>query len=128
MSHDKLHLFTPFLDGEMLDLNVSHTWCGPTFINHVQGSKIIDEHAGWARPKGIKGLQDIAKIFDDLSASDCRVEFGFGQAGGNKGLYLTLPRNGGAAEEHNQSSNGSTGTEFGGMGCVKAANEFVALN
>jgi len=78
VSHDELHLFTPLLDGKVLDLNVLHTWCGPAFINHVQSSKIINEHAGRTGPKGNEGLQDVAKTLDDLSASDRRVEFGFG--------------------------------------------------
>jgi hypothetical protein len=43
-------------------------------------------------------------------------------------LCLTLPCCGSATEEHNQSSDRPTGAEFGGMGCIKAADEFITLD
>jgi hypothetical protein len=70
MDHDKIHFLSPFLDSEMLDLNVSCSWCGPAFINHVQSSKIVNEHARGTRPECVERLEDAAETFDNLSASD----------------------------------------------------------
>jgi hypothetical protein len=70
MDHNKLIFVTPFLDGEMLDLDMSRSWCGPAFIDHVQSSKIVNEHARGTGPKCVKHLKDAAETLDDLPASD----------------------------------------------------------
>ena len=41
-------------------------------------------------------------------------------------MDVTLPHNGSKAEESNESSCGVAGLEVGGMGCIKAADQFIS--
>ena len=46
MFHDQVALFTPFLNSEVLDLDVSGTRCGSVLVDHVQCGSIVDQHTG----------------------------------------------------------------------------------
>ena len=128
MLHDEIFLLAPFLDSEMLDVNVSSTGSRTLFIDHLESSHVVNEEACRTRTKSVKRRECAAKIFGNLPTSHRRVELYFSRTGGNHSLDATLPCNGSKAEEHNESSYGATGLEVSGMGCVKAADQFIPMD
>ena len=69
MLHDKIFLFAPFLDGEMLDGEMPSMGSRTLFIDHMESSQIVNEQACWARSKSVKRCEDAAKTLGDLSTS-----------------------------------------------------------
>ena len=66
MLHNDISLFTPFLNGEMLDLDMTRTRSGSGFVDHIERGNIVAQQTGWTRTEGTKFRQHIVKIFDDL--------------------------------------------------------------
>ena len=66
MFHDKVALFAPFLNGKVLDLDVSSTRRGPRFVDHMQRCKIIDQQTGWTRSESAEFVKEETKTFDNL--------------------------------------------------------------
>ena len=123
--HNDIPLFAPFLDGEMLDLDMTRTRSGSGFVDHIERGNIVNQQTGWTRTEGIKLRQHIAKILDDLGGGDGRVELSFRRTGGDDGLNFTFPCNGGATVEYNEAGDRATGKEFSSMGRIKASKELV---
>ena len=59
---DKIFLLALFLDGKMLDVNLSSTGCRMLFIDHVESCYVINEQA---RSKCFKCCEDATKTFDN---------------------------------------------------------------
>ena len=74
--HNDIPLFAPFLNGEMLDLDMTRPRSGSGFVDHIERGNIVNQQTGWTRTEGIKFQQHIAKIFDNLGSSDGRIKFG----------------------------------------------------
>ena len=123
--HNDIPLFAPFLNGEMLDLDMSRTRSGSGFVDHIERSNIVNQQTGWTRTEGIKCRQHVAKILDDLGSSDGRTKFSLGRTGGDDRLNSTFPCDRGTTEEDYEASNRSTAKEFSTMGGIKASKELV---
>jgi hypothetical protein len=78
MLHDEITLFAPFLDSEMLDLDVSCSCSGPVLVDHIQCGHIVDQQARRAGLKSAEFLQHITKVFGYLTSGNCGVELGLG--------------------------------------------------
>jgi hypothetical protein len=109
MFHDEISLFAPFLDSEMLDLDVSCSRSRPVLIDHIQCGQIVDQQARRARSKSAEFLQHITKVFGYLSSGNCRVKLSLGGTGGNNWLDTTLPCNSSTAEEDDITSYRTSG-------------------
>ena len=89
--HNNIPLFAPFLNGEMLDFDMTRTRSGSGFVDHIERSNIVDQQTSWTRTERIKFRQYIAKILDDLGSGNGRIEFSLRRTGGDDRLNSALP-------------------------------------
>ena len=96
-----------------------------TFVDHGNGGLVVNKHGACTRVNSLQFLPYIAKVFDGLRARNGGIELSFSRAGANDGLDSTLPCNGSMAEEEGIASHGSLRLEFGCMGGIKEADQFI---
>ena len=56
--HDDIPSVSPFLNGIMLDFDVSGMWSGTGFIDHSQSSLVVNEECGRTRSNGVEFLEN----------------------------------------------------------------------
>jgi hypothetical protein len=78
----------PFLEGKMLDVDMTGTWCGAICIDHQDCRGVIFEQGGRTKLWVPKLEEDRPKVFSNLGGMDGGKEFGFSGAGGDCRLNL----------------------------------------
>ena len=68
MLHDEIFLLAPFLDGEMLDVDVPSTGSRTFLIHHMASCHVINEQTCRARSKSVKHSENAAKTLGNLPA------------------------------------------------------------
>ena len=107
VTQDNVALVAPFLNGEVLNLDVARTRSGTGLVDHGNCSLIVNEKRGSTRTESVELLQHVAKVFGGLRTCHGSIELGFGRTGGNNWLYSSLPSDGGIGKEQNIAGNGS---------------------
>ena len=125
MFHDNVAFLAPFLNGKVLDLDVTSTRCGTVFVDHRFCSLIVDVQQGWCRGQSIKFKEDISKVFCNLTTGHAQVELCFSRTGSNEWLNTALPCNSSTAKEEDKSSDRSTHLEISSMSRIKGTNQLV---
>ena len=72
----------PLLEGEMLDVDMTSTWCGAICIDHQDSRGVIFKQSGRTKLWVPKLEEDRPKVFGNLGGMDSGEEFGFSGAGG----------------------------------------------
>ena len=82
VTQDDVALVSPFLNSEMLDLDVTRTWGRTRFVDHGNRSLIVNEKGSSTRAEGLELLQHVTKVLGSLCTCHGSVEFGLGRTGG----------------------------------------------
>ena len=90
VTQDDIALVSPFLNSEMLDLDVTRTRGRTRFVDHGNRSLIVNEEGCSTRAEGLKLLQHVTKVHGSLRACHGSVEFGLGRTGGYDRLHAAL--------------------------------------
>ena len=96
--HDDVATLAPFLDGEVLNVDVAGAFGRAGGVDHVDGGLVVfvkDRRASLGEAEFVK---DGAEVLGDFGGIDGSDELGFGGAGGNSRLDLGLVGNGGASK------------------------------
>ena len=123
VTEDNVALGFPFLNCEVLDVDVTSPGCWATGVNHEDRSLIIFVEDGWSGLCIVKLMKNRAEVFCYLGGLDSSDEFGLGRAGGNGRLDLGLVRDGSAAEHERQSGDRSACSHIGGMSRVHVSSK-----
>ena len=90
VTQDNVALIAPFLNGEVLNLDVARTRSGTRLVDHGNRGLIVNEKRGSTRTESVELLQHVTKVFGGLRACHGSIEFGLGRTGGYDGLHATL--------------------------------------
>ena len=99
MVHNDITCVLPFLDGKVLNVDVTRARGGTRFVNHCNRSLIVNEQLGSTGSQGFQFLQNVAKAFDCLRADNCGTELSLSGTGCYWGLDATLASDGSTAKE-----------------------------
>ena len=97
VTQDDVALVAPFLDGEVLDLDMPSARSGTGFVDHGNGSLVVNEERGSTRPNGLELLEHETKVLGGLRACHGSIELGLSRAGSYNRLHATLVCNGSMA-------------------------------
>ena len=128
MTHEDFFLGAPFLDGKVLDFDMTSAWRRAVLIDHVEGCLVVDVEDTGLRAKCLEFLEDGPEVLDELGTYDSGVELGFGRARGNDRLHAALPGNGSATEENDEPGDRASCLEICAMGGVEETNKFMAID
>ena len=126
VTQDDIALVAPFLDGEMLDLDMPSARSGTRFVDHGNGSLVVNEERGSTRSNGLELLEHETKVFGGLRACHGSIELGLSRAGSYNRLHATLVCNSSMTKEERITRNGSSRLEFSRMGSIKEADQLVS--
>ena len=113
----------PFLNGEVLDVNMASTDSGTAVIDHGNGGLVVNVNDGGTKRKIAEFREDRAKIFCCLGRMNSGDEFGLGGGGGTGGLKFGLISDGAAGEHENVTGDRAASAEVSGMSGINVAHK-----
>jgi hypothetical protein len=121
--HDNIAGAFPFLDSEVLDIDMTRAFGGTGGIDHGESSLVVAVKAGGASLMKAQVAQDRPEVFGSLGSGDARDEFSLSRAGGDRTLDLGSVGNGSAGKGKCITSHRATSSPISGVGSVKIRNE-----
>jgi hypothetical protein len=123
VTHDDDTTALPFLDGKVLNVDVSRVGSRFAFVDHRNSGNVVLVERCWTLLWDTKFMENCAKVFGDLGSMYSSDELGFSGTGSNCGLKLGLVRNGAASETEHNASEGAPCVSISGIGRIDEANK-----
>ena len=115
MAHDNVALLAPFLNSEVLYIDMAGTFGRAGGADHIDGCLVIFMKDGGAGLSKAKFVENSTKILGDFGGMNGGDEFSFGRAGDDGRLDLGLVGNGSASEAEAEAGDGSASSRTGGV-------------
>jgi hypothetical protein len=125
VAHDNQPIGTPFLNSEVLNVNVTGARGRLVLIDHVAGGTIVNVKQGGARRKALELLKNIAEVLGGFGGVDGGNELGLSRAGCTDALKLGFVGNSATSETEDVTGNGATGFEVSGMSGIHKTHKCV---
>ena len=112
---DDIAVLFPFLDGEVLDVNVPGPRGRPGGVDHQDGRLVVLVQLGWTELGETEFGKDGAKVLGGLGAGYGGNKFGLGRAGGDRWLQLGPIGDGRTTEREDDAGDGASSRDIVGM-------------
>jgi hypothetical protein len=123
MRHENVPVGAPFLDSEMLNIDMPRPGGRTIRIDHENRRLVVSIEDGgiglWAANLG----EDRAEVACHFGGRDCSNEFRLSGRSGDSGLQFGLIANGGPTECKDEAGDRTARGEVGGMGSVDVSHE-----
>jgi len=123
VAHDNVALLAPFLDSEVLYIDMTGTFGRAGGVDHIDGCLVIFMKDGGAGLGKAKFVEDSTKILGDFGGMNGGDEFSFSRAGGDGRLDLGLVGNGSASKAEAETGDGSASSRAGGVRGIDKTSE-----
>jgi hypothetical protein len=121
--NDDLTALAPFLNGEMLDVDVAGARSRFVLVDHGNGGHVVHMKDGGSILLVAQLEQDPTEVLSRLGGMDCSQKLSFGRGGSTDGLELGLVSDSTAGQGEDVASDGPTSFEISAMGSIHMANQ-----
>ena len=125
VSSNDISILNPLLNGEPLNINVTCMRSEAFFVNHVESSYVVDQHASRTRAKEGEFLINTAKVLDSLGTQDSSIELSLSRRGSNACRKNATVDNTGASVLNNPTKKRLPCIRAGGKGHINSSKKFL---
>ena len=123
VANDEVASFFPFLDGEVLDVDMSRAFGRDASVDHVDGGFIVVVDDGGVGLGKTKFVEDHTEVFGLFGGKNGGKKFGFGGACGCDGLCFAAVGDGAAAKGEGVSGSAASIAEVVGVSGIHVTSQ-----